>query len=142
MPSCFSVRSTDILFYSICILVQRRADQSGTLRVFLYHVSRIPILTSIGSYNHECAAWVFEILTPLQSSSSYSYLSASDKIMASLDVQSLFTNVPVNFAIDLVLKSVFFNNIAEFHGLTKFRLEKLRSTSKGTVFRFNRQLFE
>ena len=25
-----------------------------------------PILSSIGSYNHECAAWLSEILTPLR----------------------------------------------------------------------------
>ena len=77
-----------------------------------------PILSSIGSYNHECAAWLSEILTPLRHHQAIvkdsfeflqriSNLNASDKIMASLDVKSLFTNVPVNFTIDLVLKSVF-----------------------------------
>ena len=63
--------------------------------------------------------------------------------MASLDVKRLYTDVPVNFTIDLVLKSVFSYNITEFHGLTKFQLKKLlRWTSKGTVFQFNGQLFE
>ena len=65
------------------------------------------------------------------------------KIMAYLDVKSLFTNVPVNFTIDLVLKSVFSNSITEFHGLTKFQLKTLLHwTSKGTVFQFNGQLLE
>ena len=72
-----------------------------------------------------------------------SNLNASDKIMASLDVKNLFTNVSVNFTIDLVLKSVFSNNTTEFHGLTKFQLKKLLHwTCKGTVFQFNGQLFE
>ena len=58
-------------------------------------------------------------------------------------VKSLFTNVPVNFTIDLVLKSVFSNNTTEFRGLTKFQLKKhLHWTCKGTVFQFNGQLFE
>ena len=43
----------------------------------------------------------------------------------------------------LVLKSVFSNNIKEFHGFTKFHLKKLLHWScKGTVFQFNGQLFE
>ena len=112
------------------------------------------ILSSIGRYNHECAAWFWEILTPLRHHQAtvkdsfkvlqhISNLSASVKIMASLDVKSLFTNVPVNLTIDLVLKSVFSNNITDFHGLTKFQLKKLLHwTSKGTVFHFNRQLLE
>ena len=63
--------------------------------------------------------------------------------MTSFDIKSLFTNVPVNFTIDLVLKSVFSNNITEFHGPTKFQLKKLLHwTCKDTVFQFNGQLFE
>ena len=63
--------------------------------------------------------------------------------MAGLYVKSLFTNLPVNFTIDLVLKGVFSNNITEFHGLSKLQLKKLLHwTSKGTVFHFNGQLFE
>ena len=34
-------------------------------------------------------------------------LNESGKVMASLDLNSLFTNVPVNFTKDLILKSVF-----------------------------------
>ena len=103
-----------------------------------------PILSSIGSSNHECAVWLSEILTPLRHRQTtvkdISNLSASDKIMASLDVKNFFTNVPVNFATDLVLKSVFSNNITEFLGLNKFQLKKLHWTSKGSVFQFNEQL--
>ena len=90
-----------------------------------------PILSYIGSYNHECAAWLSKILTPLRHHQATvkdsfkflqrnSNLSASDKIMASLDVKSFFTNVPVNFTIDLLLKSVLFNSITEFYCLSKF----------------------
>ena len=105
-----------------------------------------PILSSIGSYNHECAAWLSEIFTPLRHhqatvKDSFEFLhrtsdlSVSDKIMPSLDIKSLFANVPVNFTIDLVLISVFFNNITEFHSLTKFQLkELLHRTSKAQYF--------
>ena len=79
------------------------------------------ILSFIGSCNHECAAWLSEILTPLRHHQATikdsceflqrrSNLSARNKIMASLDVKSLLTNVPVNFTINLVFKSVFSNN--------------------------------
>ena len=90
-----------------------------------------PISSPIGSYNHECAAWFSEILTPLRHHQAIvkdsfeflqriSNLSSSDKIMASSDEKSLFTNVPVNFTINLVLKSVFSINVTEFHGLLNF----------------------
>ena len=71
-----------------------------------------PILSSIGSNNHECAGWLSKILTSLRHHQAtvkdsfeflqrISNLSASNKIMASLDVKSVLTNVPVNFTIDL-----------------------------------------
>ena len=58
-------------------------------------------------------------------------------------MKSLFTNLTVNFTIDLVLKSVFSNSITEFHGLTKFQLKTLLHwTSKSTVFQFSGKLLE
>ena len=80
-----------------------------------FRIENVPmssILSCIGSYNRECAAWLSEIFAPLRHHQAtvkdsfeflrcISNLSASDKITASLDVKSLFANVPVNFTIDL-----------------------------------------
>ena len=38
----------------------------GLLKLHKENVPMRPILSFIGSYNHECAAWLFEILTPLR----------------------------------------------------------------------------
>jgi len=45
-------------------------------------------------------------------------------IMTSFDVTSLFTNVPVDFTINLILDSVFFRS-DEFNGLNRRRMKKL-----------------
>jgi len=37
--------------------------------------------------------------------------------MASLDVKSLFTNLPVDFTIDLILNNIFRNGMKDFNGL-------------------------
>ena len=61
--------------------------------------------------------------------------------MASLDVKSLFTNVPLDFTtefIELILNNIFSQGTKDFNGLNKNQLKKLLSwTCKDTVFQFN-----
>jgi len=63
--------------------------------------------------------------------------------MASLNVKSLFTNVPVDFTIDLILNNIFRNGVKDFNGLKKQQLKKLLIwTCKGTVFQFNNNIYK
>ena len=113
-----------------------------------------PFLSSIGSYNHECAAWLSEILTPLRQHTSVvkdtfdflndiSGLSINNKVMASFDVRSLLTNIPVQFTINLILDQIYEQDVNTFHGLTKTQLKKLLIWScTGTIFQFNNQIYE
>ena len=113
-----------------------------------------PILSSTGSYQHECAAWLSEILSPLREhhtavKDTFDFLdkikdiNIRDKTMSSLDVKSLFTNIPVNFTINLILEAIFVNDVKKFYGLNKQQLKKLlKWTCSGTVFQFNEELFE
>ena len=113
-----------------------------------------PILSSTGSYNHECATWLSEILTPLRHHPSslkdtfdfldkIKNLTPGNKLMASLDVKSLFTNVPVNFTIDLILNNIFNNGVKDFNGLNRQQMKKLLTwTCKGTVFQFGGNIYE
>ena len=106
------------------------------------------------SYNHECAKWLSEILTPLRHHSTtvkdtFDFLhrldsiSIDDKIMGSFDVRSLFTNIPVNFTINLILENIFTNDVKDFNELSKLQLKKLLHwTTKGTVFQFQGKLYE
>ena len=116
----------------------QRVRPTSTTMPTLYGLPKIhkdnnlmrPILSSIGSYNHECAAWLSEILTPLRQHTSVvkdtfdflddiSGLSINNKVMASFDVKSLFTNIPVQFTISLISDQIYMPNVKTFHGLTK-----------------------
>ena len=115
-----------------------------------------PILSSVGSYNHECAKWLPEILTPLRHNSTtvkdtFEFLHRlqniliDNKIMGSFDVGSLFTNIPVDFTINLInlLENIFSNGVKDFNGLSELQLKKLLHwTTKGTVFQFQGELCE
>ena len=58
-------------------------------------------------------------------------------IMASLDVKSLFTNIPLNETIELVTKKVFANK-RNVDGLSRTDFRRLLQLStKGTVFYFD-----
>ena len=63
--------------------------------------------------------------------------------MASLDVKSLFTNVPVNFTIGLILNNIFNDGLKDFNGLNRQQTKKLLIwTCKGTVFQFGGNIYE
>ena len=94
-----------------------------------------PILSSIGSFGYDCAKWLSDSLSELRHhetcvKDTLTFLSllqdrsSSGKIMTSFDVTSLFTNVPVDFTINLILDSVFRSN-DEFNGLNTRRMKKL-----------------
>ena len=57
--------------------------------------------------------------------------------MARLDVKNLFTSVPVNFTIDLILNNIFKNGVKHLNGLNRQQIKKLLTwTCKETVFQF------
>ena len=63
--------------------------------------------------------------------------------MASLDVKSLFTNVPVDFTINLIQNNIFSNGVKKFNGLTRLQLRKfLEWTCTRTVFQFGGNYYE
>ena len=126
------------------ILSENKAHINDNTYIILYGLPKIQkvinpmrsILSSVGSYNHECAAWLSEILTPLCQRTSVvkdtfdflndiSGLSINNKVMASFDVKSLFINIPVQFTIDLRLDQIYVQDVKTFHGLTKTQLKKL-----------------
>ena len=63
--------------------------------------------------------------------------------MASFDVRSLFTNIPVQCTINLILDQIYVQDVNTFHGRTKTQLKKLLIWScTGTTFQFNNQIYE
>ena len=93
-----------------------------------------PILASTGSFNHECAKWLSDILSPLRSHSTnlkdtFSFIdivknfTLNDSVMYSFDVVSLFTNIPLQFTLQLIFGAIFKDSIETFHSLNKRRFK-------------------
>ena len=60
-----------------------------------------------------------------------------NKIIVSFDDRSLFTNIPADFAINLILENIFTNGVKDFNRISKLHLKKLLHwTTEGTVFQF------
>lgn len=117
-----------------------------------------PILSATNSYNFKLAKWLEEKLQPL-SVNSHSVndvfdfakklqslqLSPND-IFISYDVESLFTNVPVDETIDIIVDKAFqdnwFNETNDLN-ITRDQLkELLEIATKNQLFTFQDQLYE
>ena len=62
--------------------------------------------------------------------------------MCSFDVKSLFTIIPVDFTVNLILDKVFADKEYKFHGLNRTELRKvLNWTCKNTVLQFNEKCY-
>ena len=115
-----------------------------------------PILAATGSYTYECSSWLNEILIPLRdhpanlkdgiqfvNEISKLSINQSDQL-ASFDVKSLFTNIPIEFVINLILEKIYDeNHIDKFYGMKKTQFKKLLNwVTKKTVLQFNDSYFE
>ena len=112
-------------------------------------------LAANGSYTFECAVWLNEILALLQKHpydlkdtfdfvSKLSIINLSLTHMASFDVVSLFTNIPLNFAINLVLQKIYSDSgVALLLSFYKTQVKKfLIWTTKNTTSKFNDQYYK
>ena len=97
-----------------------------------------PIISAVGTYNYKLAKFLDSIIKPLQSTNSFMLKDtfdfvnrvskidlAKDDYMVSFDVESLFTNIPVNETIDIILKRAFPGRTTRFHGLKRKTLKEL-----------------
>ena len=113
-----------------------------------------PILASTGSFNHECAKWFSDILSPLRSHSTnlkdtfsltdeVKNLSLNDSVMYSFDIVSLFINIPLQFTLQLILDTIFKDNIETFYNLNKRRLKTLLNwAASSTTLQFQGKYYE
>lgn len=121
-------------------------------------LSMRPILSASGTYNYKLAKWLEEKLKPL-SVNQYTIDDAlgfskeirkhpvlEDDILVSYDVTSLFTNVPVQETINILVEKAFaddwFNSTYDLN-LQKDQLTQLlRMASTDQLFQFDGQLYE
>ena len=121
-------------------------------------LSMRPILSASGTYNYKLAKWLEEKLKPL-SVNQYTIDDAlafskeirkhpvlEDDILVSYDVTSLFTNVPVQETIRILVEKAFTDNW--FNSTYDLNLQKdqltqlLRMASTDQLFQFDGQLYE
>ena len=106
-----------------------------------------PIISQIGSTTYNIAKFLLPFLEPFTTNEytvrdTFHFVSMLDDkdhhlVMASLDVDSLFTNIPLDETIHIVTEKVFHKK-RKVNGLSKPDFKKLLTLStKGNVFYFN-----
>ena len=106
-----------------------------------------PIISQIGSATYNIAKYLLPFLEPFTTNEytvrdTFHFVSMLDNknhnlVMASLDVDSLFTNIPLEETIHLVTEKVFHGK-RKVNGLSKSDFKRLLTLStKGSVFYFN-----
>ena len=106
-----------------------------------------PIISQIGSPAYKIEKFLLEFVQPFTTNEftvkdTFHFISILDGkdhrlVMASLDVESLFTNIPLDETIDIVTKKVF-GRKHKVKGISRRDFKRLLEIStKGTVFFFN-----
>ena len=142
----------------------KRIMPSGSKAGIMYGLPKIhkegnpirPIISSIGTNTYELSKYLDEIIKPVLSDDTFMCTDTVDFInsiseekldngncMASFDVSSLFTNVPVKETIEIILNRCFENRESKFHGLSRRQLKELLGlcVQKG-IFKFNDVYYE
>ena len=131
----------------------------GLPKVHKPAVSLRPILSAIGSFNHEEAKWRTSKLSFLRDHStnikdSFKLIDNikdkcfQNKIMASFDLKSLFTIISVSFTIKLIVDALYHNGKSSnsntsFTGFSQIKMKKfLEWVTKSRTFLFSNEYFE
>ena len=64
------------------------------------------------------------------------------KLMVSLDIESLFTNVPVNETIDIILSKLFIDDSCLYHGFNRKDFQTLLQSVNDSYFSFDNELYK
>ena len=111
-----------------------------------------PILSAIGTYNYDLAKFCVPLLDPLTRNeytikdsfdfaSEISNLNIENFVMASFDIESLFTNIPLDETINIICDSLF-ENKDKFNNFNKIQFTKLLNFAvKDSPFFFNNKLY-
>ena len=126
----------------------------GLPKVHKPNIPLRPILSACNTSNFNLAKYLVPKLAHLTTNSytvKNSYTFAKEivtnndinNIMCSLDVESLFTNIPLDEVIDICIKQLFPEPSAKFHNFSKNQFRNLLKLSvKNTYFFFNGKLYE
>ena len=112
-----------------------------------------PILSTIGTFNYQLAKFLVSILTPISFSkycveNSFHFVeelaklqNASTVVMASFDVKSLFTNIPLSETIDICLE-LLYNTPNNSTSIDRNNMRSLLEiAAKESYFLFNKKIY-
>ena len=112
-----------------------------------------PILSTIGSFNYMMCKWLVPMVSHLCSNEfvvrdSFTFakfisgFENRDYVMASFDVTSLFTNIPIKETCNIILDKCFPNSTSTFNGFTRDLFSKvLKNCTSNNLFIFNEELY-
>ena len=125
----------------------------GLPKIHKLHIPLRPIISTIGTFNYNLAKFLVQIITPLttneytiENSSSFAKEICDLKpphpvTMASFDIESLFTNVPLKETTNLIVDNTT-SSLLDVYGLTKTTFKKLLEIAAHySVFTFNDTLY-
>jgi hypothetical protein len=132
------------------------ATMYGQPKIHKINIPTRPIISSIGSYNHNLSKYLYEIIKNNRPSQSFSYIrdsfqfvkkiieieDSSNQLMISFDVDNLYTNVPVHEAIEITLDMLFKRSNPPNIPFTRPQLKNLLEMSVTDIpFRFLDKLY-
>ena len=112
-----------------------------------------PILSTIGSFNYMMCKWLVPMVSHLCSNEfvvrdSFTFakfisgFENRDYVMASFDVTSLFTNIPIKETCNIILDKCFPDSTSTFNGFTRDLFSKvLNNCTSNNLFMFNEELY-
>jgi hypothetical protein len=114
-----------------------------------------PIISAINTYNYKLAKYLDEILKPFAQTNehllkdTFDFVNKvkcintqTDRYMVSFDIESLFTNIPTQETIEIILNLVFEKN-ENFHGLEREDLKRLLTIcTQESHFQFNGKFYD
>ena len=140
----------------------KNVKPSGTTPGKMYGLPKIhknnhplkPVLAAYNTASYRLAQWLVSILSPFSLNdytlrNSYDFtqqvkelnLNLDNVVLVSYDVTSLFTNIPIDETIDLIINSIYLN-IDTFHDLPKNIFKNLlKSVCKQSYFFFNNKIY-
>ena len=142
---------------------KRELSASGTHPGILYGLPKIhkpntpirPILSAIGTSTYNISKYLVNLLSHLTDSpykirNSYdftqfitNFTNANQYIMASFDITSLFTNIPIDETNEIIMGKLFPHAQSCFNGYNREQFHSLlKLATKNTNFFFNNNLYE
>ena len=125
----------------------------GLPKIHKQDVPMRPILSMSGSFNHSLSRYMVPVLAPLSRNEftvhdSFEFVKeislATNKnyTMASFDIKSLYTNVPVAETCNIVLNKIFPSSDTSYEGFNKSLFEKVLNNYIENLFLFDGQTYE